>query len=192
MFQCARKLALVCMPVFFDPPGSASQLSKCPATNARRLRGHLGSDGIVGARDRTPDRRLSFFAVFGLMVCFITFGAYTAVNPFEEDRPNIFAQLCQFQIFFALLSSIALKFSSTMTPDALRNMDGLLTILTFVYAAAGSNCRRTAPPFLSTAAALDSSAALLPLLLTAGCWSVPWVQAAHRLGDLAHTAQQIP
>jgi len=96
IFECARKLALVCMPVFFDPPGSASQL------------------------------------IFGLMVCFITFGAYTAVNPFEEDRPNIFAQLCQFQIFFALLSSIALKFSSTMTPDALRNMDGLLTILTFV------------------------------------------------------------
>ena len=66
------------------------------------------------------------------MVCFITFGFYTSISPFQDDTPNIFAQLCQVQIFFALLSSIALKFSTTMTPSTLNNMDVLLTILTFI------------------------------------------------------------
>ena len=45
IFECVRKLALVCMPVFF-PIGSDAQL------------------------------------VYGLCVCFLTFGVYMLLNPF--------------------------------------------------------------------------------------------------------------
>ena len=69
---------------------------------------------------------------FGLLVCFITFGTYTAVSPFIEDSSNVFAQLCQVQIFFALLSSIALKFSLTETAESRERLDVLLTGLTFM------------------------------------------------------------
>jgi hypothetical protein len=64
IFECIRKLFLVCIPVFFEP-GSSTQL------------------------------------IFGLMICFITFGAYTALTPFVADTSNTFSQLCQMQIFFA-------------------------------------------------------------------------------------------
>ena len=96
IFECLRKLALVCIPVFFDPPGSASQL------------------------------------IFGLVLCFCTFGFYTATAPFDDKGSNIVAQLCQAQIFFALLSSVSLKFSGTLTSTALHNLDAILTVLTFM------------------------------------------------------------
>lgn len=67
--------------------------------------------------------------IFGLLVSFMTFGVYTAFNPFVEERSNVFAQLCQVQIFFALLSSIALKFAQHESSEV---MDYLLTVLTFV------------------------------------------------------------
>merc|ERR1711871_869494 len=98
IFECFRKLALVCIPVFFTPPGSATQL------------------------------------IFGLIVCFCTFGVYTAFAPFIEYNSNIFAQLCQVQIFFALLSSVALNFSRADDVDekSRHMMDVLLTACTFV------------------------------------------------------------
>jgi hypothetical protein len=95
IFECFRKLALVCMPVWFEP-GSVAQL------------------------------------IFGLMVCFVTFGAYTAWAPFAEERANVLAQACQVQIFFALCSAIALSFDVGRTEESSRSIDVLLTVLTFV------------------------------------------------------------
>jgi Arc/MetJ family transcription regulator len=95
IYECVRKLALVCMPVWFEP-GSVAQL------------------------------------IFGLMVCFLTFGAYTAWAPFAEERANVLAQACQVQIFFALLSAIALSFDVGKTEGSTQSIDLLLTVLTFV------------------------------------------------------------
>ena len=50
LIECVRKLAIVCLPVFFQPSGSISQL------------------------------------VFGLMVCFLTFGVYATRLAFESSR----------------------------------------------------------------------------------------------------------
>jgi len=68
-----RKLAIVCLPVFFQPSGSVSQL------------------------------------IFGLVICFLTFGAHMVYAPYMDHNDDRLAQLCQAQIFFALLSSVALK-----------------------------------------------------------------------------------
>ena len=72
--RCVRKLAIVCLPVFFQPSGSVSQL------------------------------------IFGLVICFLTFGAHMVYAPYVEHNDDRLAQLCQAQIFFALLSAIALKY----------------------------------------------------------------------------------
>ena len=94
-YECVRKLALVCMPAFFQP-GSPAQL------------------------------------IFGLLVCFITFGMYTAVKPYEEARANVLAQICQVQIFFALVSAIALSFDEADKDASSRSLDVMLTVLTFM------------------------------------------------------------
>ena len=62
VFECVRKLAVACLPVFFQPSGSASQL------------------------------------LFGLMVCFVCFGAYVHFDPFEDRGNDAVARLCQVQI----------------------------------------------------------------------------------------------
>ena len=94
VFECARKLAVACVPVFFQPSGSAAQL------------------------------------VFGLMVCFVCFGVYVAFDPFEDRGNDAVAKLCQLQIFFSLLASVAL--TSTSEQGAGSNMDILLVVLYFV------------------------------------------------------------
>jgi hypothetical protein len=68
----------------------------------------------------------------GLIVCFVTFGMYSNVRPYEEARANVLASACQVQIFFALLSAIALSFDAQKNEVSMRNMDVLLTFLTFV------------------------------------------------------------
>jgi hypothetical protein len=92
IFECGRKLALVCFPVFFQPAGSVAQL------------------------------------IFGLMVCFITFGEYMMVMPYEDMFDNRLAQLCQMAIFFCLLSSIVLKYDEYAIASPM-NMDIILTII---------------------------------------------------------------
>ena len=94
VFECVRKLAVACLPVFFQPSGSASQL------------------------------------LFGLMVCFVCFGAYVHFDPFEDRGNDAVAQLCQVQIFFSLLSSVALSFSDD--ENAGSNIDMLLVVLLFL------------------------------------------------------------
>ena len=92
LLECARKLLIVCIPVFFS---GVTQL------------------------------------IFGLMVCFVTFGGYMMYAPFVADDDDRVASLCQVQIFFALLASIALSYDSD-TLAASRNMDALLCFITFV------------------------------------------------------------
>jgi len=94
LIDCARKLAIVCMPVFFKPSGSVSQL------------------------------------IFGLVVCFVTFAAYIYYAPYVSGDDNRLAQLCQVQIFFSLLSAIALKYDDETIEDP-TNFDMLLSALTF-------------------------------------------------------------
>jgi len=95
IIECFRKLAIVCLPVFFRPSGSVGQL------------------------------------IFGLLVCFLTFGAHMLYSPYIEDENDRLAQLCQVHIFFSLTSSIALKYDPTTLSDS-TNMDALLSFLTFV------------------------------------------------------------
>ena len=59
LIECLRKLAIVCLPVFFSPSGSVGQL------------------------------------IFGLMVCFLTFGAHMLYNPYVDHGDDRLAQLCQ-------------------------------------------------------------------------------------------------
>jgi len=94
IFECVRKLAVACLPVFFQPSGSASQL------------------------------------LFGLMVCFMCFGAYVHFDPFEDRGDDAVARLCQVQIFFSLLSSVALSFSDD--ENAGSYIDTLLVMLWFL------------------------------------------------------------
>jgi hypothetical protein len=94
VFECVRKLAVACLPVFFQPSGSASQL------------------------------------LFGLMVCFVCFGAYVHFDPFEDKGNDTVARLCQVQIFFSLLSSVALSFSDDESAGS--SIDMLLVLLWFL------------------------------------------------------------
>ena len=66
IIECMRKLLLVCIPVFFDPQGSVSQL------------------------------------MFGLMICFLTFGVYGIMRPYKAA--NSLAIVAQVTIFCCLLS----------------------------------------------------------------------------------------
>jgi len=93
--ESVRKLAIVCLPVFFRPSGSVSQL------------------------------------IFGLMVCFITFGTHVAFHPYDHSEDNFLSQLCQVQIFFSLVSAIALKYDEGTLADA-SGMDTLLSIITML------------------------------------------------------------
>ena len=74
--------------------------------------------------------------IFGLIVCFITFGLYTYFTPYDEPHVNLLAQACQCQIFFALLTSIALKFAAVQTKGQGESLiDIVLVVLTFVPSA---------------------------------------------------------
>ena len=96
IFECLRKLALVCVPVFFHPAGSAQQL------------------------------------IFGLIVCFLTFGAYMLVSPYNEVGDTRLAELAQVQIFIALVMSIALKIeTSTYASVSEPTIGILLSVLAF-------------------------------------------------------------
>ena len=69
--------------------------------------------------------------IFGLVVCFTTFGMYVHLKPFVNDDDDLLASLCQVQIFFALVSAVALIFDKADTVAA-ANLDVLLVILWLV------------------------------------------------------------
>ena len=118
IFECVRKLGVACLPVIFRPSGSASQLicAPLPAPHGPWLRA-------------MPDGRLRR-AADGLMICFLAFGAYVHFDPYEDRGNDAVAKLCQMQIFFSLLASVAL--TSTSEQGAGSNMDILLVVLYFV------------------------------------------------------------
>ena len=109
IFECVRKLAVACVPVFFQPSGSASQLT------------------------------------FGLMVCFVAFGAYVHFDPYEDRGNDAVAKLCQMQIFFSLLASVALS-SISSEQEAGSNMDVLLVVLYLVPVRPPCNSREARSP----------------------------------------------
>jgi hypothetical protein len=82
---------VACVPVFFQPSGSDSQL------------------------------------IYGLMICFVSFGAYVHFDPYEDRGNDAVARLSQMQIFFSLLASVAL--TSASEQNAGSNMDILLVVL---------------------------------------------------------------
>ena len=92
IFECFRKLAVACLPVFFQPSGSPLQL------------------------------------LWGLVVFFVAFGLYVHFDPYEERGDNAVAALCQVQIFFSLLASVALTSDAGAVGT---EMDVLLVVLYF-------------------------------------------------------------
>jgi len=44
--------------------------------------------------------------ILGLLICFISFGLYMMFSPYLEDKHDYVSQICQLQIFFALLSGV--------------------------------------------------------------------------------------
>ena len=46
--------------------------------------------------------------VFGLIICFLSFGMYTWYKPYRDSKDDSLQKLCQIQVFFALLSKIIL------------------------------------------------------------------------------------
>ena len=92
LFECARKILLVGMPVFFEM-GSVAQLS------------------------------------YGLLVSFISFGAFALLKPYASDSDDRLAQLCQVQVFFALVASILSRWrDANPDPRASSNLDIVLCI----------------------------------------------------------------
>jgi hypothetical protein len=69
--------------------------------------------------------------MYGLMVSFILFGVSSVCTPYTDPTDDRLASICQLQIFFALLSSVANSFDdSTLRQNY--NMDVLLCICTLV------------------------------------------------------------
>ena len=69
--------------------------------------------------------------LFGLILCFVSFGFYVALNPYEDAGNDALAKACQAQIFFSLLSSVALSYDEETRRDA-TGLDALLCILFIV------------------------------------------------------------
>jgi hypothetical protein len=65
--------------------------------------------------------------VWGLLVCFITFGAYMMWAPFIKDSDDHLQQLAQLQIFISLVASLSLR---AVPPDPL--MSSLVGVLLVV------------------------------------------------------------
>jgi len=56
--------------------------------------------------------------VLGLIICFVSFGGYMFLSPFTKSEHDLMSQLCQFQIFFALLAGVVLKTDPTESETA--------------------------------------------------------------------------
>ena len=55
--------------------------------------------------------------VYGLLICFFSFGAYTLFWPYQDDGENLLAIFCQIQIFLSITAKIALDSSSSESVD---------------------------------------------------------------------------
>merc|ERR1711988_486696 len=64
---------------------------------------------LVGVPACFPDRGGNAQLVWGLLVCFVTFGAYMYFEPFVKVSDSHLSQIAQAQIFLTLVSSIGLR-----------------------------------------------------------------------------------
>ena len=53
--------------------------------------------------------------MYGLTCCFANFGAYMLWHPYKDPLDNRLALLCQVQIFFILLLTVALRYDEVVT-----------------------------------------------------------------------------
>lgn len=80
---------------------------------------------LVGIPAAFSDRGGSIQLVWGLLVCFCTFGMYTMWAPYIKDSDDRIEQLSQLQIFLTLVASVALRVGSS--PE----MEILITAILF-------------------------------------------------------------
>ena len=64
---------------------------------------------LVGIPAVFADRGGNTQLIWGLMVCFITFGMYMMYQPFIRDSDDTLQQFAQGQIFLSLVASIGLR-----------------------------------------------------------------------------------
>ena len=81
---------------------------------------------LVGVPACFSDRGGDIQLVWGLMVCFITFGGYMLLAPYVKDSDDQMAQLSQVQIFLTLVASTALR----LNPDT--SLGTLVSALFFI------------------------------------------------------------
>jgi len=72
--------------------------------------------------------------ITGLLVCFITSAGYSMLEPYAKRNDNWLAAIAQLQIFFTLLSAIALSFSPAEYGNSAGAMDMLLSFMLVVPA----------------------------------------------------------
>eukprot|EP00966_Prymnesium_polylepis_P247123 5714885-Prymnesium_polylepis.3 len=72
--------------------------------------------------------------IYGLIACFLAFGANSWFQPYKNDVDDRLASMCQFVIFFSLLASIIDAFDEGTLRDNY-NIQALLIIATIVPAA---------------------------------------------------------
>jgi len=56
--------------------------------------------------------------ILGLMICFLSFGAYMALGPFTLAKHDYVSQLAQLQIFFTLLSGVVFNTQESDNPES--------------------------------------------------------------------------
>jgi len=83
---------------------------------------------LVGVPTMFPDRGGTIQLVWGLLVCFITFGMYMMYAPFVADSDDQLQQMAQLQIFMTLAASIGLR--ATPPDPLLSNLLGVLLVVT--------------------------------------------------------------
>lgn len=82
---------------------------------------------LVGVPAMFPNRGGAVQLIWGLMVCFLTFGAYMLYAPFVKDSDDTTSQLAQAQIFLSLVASIGLRLTP---PDA--TLGSVVTVCFFI------------------------------------------------------------
>jgi len=82
---------------------------------------------LVGVPAAFPGRGGNFQLIWGLMVCFLTFGAYMMYQPFIREADDHLQQIAQAQIFITLTASISLR----MTPPD-ETISSLISVTLFI------------------------------------------------------------
>ena len=66
--------------------------------------------------------------IFGLLICFFSFGMYVSYEPYIEASDDRLSKVCQASLFFSLVSSIVLK----MEPDNSTETLGVILLFTVI------------------------------------------------------------